>query len=155
MGAQEQWFIGICRVGRAARGVCLDMLGHTLTSFAVTWSTEALRRFVDTARQAAQQSDIEVVVGLEQENLDDDPQLARALIQTGVHLLAVEQWMVEALWRSHKRRRQTTQFRAQCIAQILVISECPPRQLGKTVALGAAADGASVSLYNQYQDALS
>jgi hypothetical protein len=119
--------------------VCLDELGRTVGESAVAWSAAGLQRLVERLRALAAEG-CEVTLAVEAEDATEE--VARVLCGCGLPVKAVAGWMVEALWRAHKRRRQTVVVRAHCLAQVLLVSDCPPVGLGAPAGVAHAAEAA-------------
>lgn len=121
-------YVGMCRASVSASGrwVCLDEIGRPVHEGALAWSAPGMRRMVELL-SAAVAGGAEVTVGLP---IDEaPPDMLRTLCESGLEVRAVEAWMLDALWRSQKRSRQTVVMRARCVAQVLLIACCPPGRL--------------------------
>lgn len=122
-------FVGLGHAAGSASGqwVCVDELGRCVYQGALPWSASGVQRFLESLRAMAAASGGEVTLGLEDGELAED--ISRALCSSGLVVKTVSRWMVEGMWRSHKRRRQTVAVRALCIAQVLWVADCPPGPL--------------------------
>ncbi|MBI4701223.1 MAG: hypothetical protein HY744_08710 [Deltaproteobacteria bacterium] len=133
MSVDTQMFVGLCRTPGIPSGkcVCLDEIGRLLHAGPVAWSEPGVGGLVRSLKALAG-SELEVTLGVDAE--DADEAMARVLGRSGLPVKLVGRWMVEALWHSHKRRRQTVVTRALCIAQVLLVADCPPRPLAAAAA---------------------
>lgn len=122
-------FVGLGRAAGAASGqwVCVDELGRAVYQGWLSWSASGVQRLLESLRAMAAASGGEVTLGLEDGEVPED--ISRALCSSGLVVKTVRRWMVEGIWRSHKRRRQTVAVRALCIAQVLWVADCPPGPL--------------------------
>ena len=138
MSVGMQIFVGLCRAPARPSGkwVCLDGAGRPVREGSVAWSRPAVGQLLDGLKVLIA-SGVEVTLGVDAE--DGDQEVASLLGRSGLPVKAVERWMVEALWRSQKRRRQTLATRACCLAQVLLIADCPPGRLAGTAGEGGAA----------------
>lgn len=129
-----EMYAGLCRHdgGQVARYVVLDGLGVVRQQGTVAWSASGMARLLEPLQRAAQ-AGVEVVLGVLSEDAaaaePEDVEVMQALGSCELSVRRVEAWMLDALWRSHKRRRHTLVMRAHCLAQVVLVATSPPRVL--------------------------
>jgi len=124
----EELFVGIARApgGQVGRGVCIDGLGRPVGQFCVAWSGEKLLQMLGRVRVSASE-ELEITIGLEAEDVDDE--LQEALLRSGHLAKTIERGVVDGLYGCVARRRRDVRVRAQCVAQLLLLADYPPREL--------------------------
>ncbi len=122
-------FVGLGHGAGSPSGqwVCVDDLGRSIYQGWLPWSASGVQQLLESLRAMAAVSGGEVTLGLEDGEVPED--ISRALCSSSLVVKTVSRWMVEGMWRSHKRRRQTVAVRALCIAQVLWVADCPPGPL--------------------------
>ncbi len=124
----EELFVGIARApgGRIARGVAIDGLGRSVGHFCVAWSGQKLLQMLSRTCDATSE-DLEITIGLEAEDVDDE--MRQALLRSSYLVKTIERGVVEGLYSCVARRRRDVEVRAQCIAQLLLLADYPPQEL--------------------------
>lgn len=125
----DAFLVGVARArsGLSAYCVVIDELGRSVAQTPAPWSGRGLATKLRLVVEEARRTGAYLTVGLEAEALE--PEVAEAVLGLGVPSRQLQREVVDCLWTMLRRRDQTLERRARCIAQLLLLEQTPSRPL--------------------------
>jgi hypothetical protein len=125
----DELFVGIARApgGVSGRCVCVDGLGRPVQEFSLAWAPARLRHVLLWFQDDKRNQGLDVTVGVEAEDLDDE--MAAVFAESPLLAKGVERGVVDGMFDCLRLKQRTVRSRARCIAQLLLLADYPPVSL--------------------------
>lgn len=125
----DAFLVGVARARSRLSAYCvvIDELGRSVAQTSAPWSGPGLAKKLRLVVEEARKTGAHVTVGLEAEDLE--PEVAEAVLGLGIASRQLQREVVDGMWAMLRRRDQTLERRARCIAQLLLLEQAPSRPL--------------------------